>query len=266
MRTGDIGHSTGDQLHVQDDNVDNATLFAACSDATLVAFMDTLTSPQANNKDLQARFDALSGAQLETISSIINQQNRSDRLNALCLLVERLANGNRMRLEKLREFFLQEQNNCRVCHMIYAEYSRIERNHQVGLAVRREEMKGLAAEIFTSPPLHAATLFNSLDDTWMPELVRELIDKHPQALIVLLKKLGDNPGIHSIKFEHLAVTMLEEMSTEQQLSFIQEFERSGFLINTPPIYASRFAMFERYASPMMAFGEAVQRWREANIP
>jgi hypothetical protein len=262
MRTGDIGQGVGDWLHVHSDAADNAMLFAACSDTTLVTFLDMLTSPQTNNKDLQARFDSLSGAQLETISSIINQQNRSDRLNVLCLLVERLANGNRTRLEKLREFFLQEQNNCRECHMVYAEYSRIERNHQVGLAVRREEMKGLAAEIFTSPPLHAARLFNSLDKTWIPELVRELIDKHPQPLIVLLKKLGDNPDVQAAKFAKLAIAMLGEMSFDQKVSFFQEFERAGCLTSVPPIYDPRLAMIERTGA-MTAFREVVVQWRDA---
>jgi hypothetical protein len=238
----------------------NAGMFAACEDAALRSFLDILTQPGADAQTVRARFDGLSDTQLQSLASFTNGQNRPERADLLCSLVEKLGDGHdRHRLEKMRSYFLQAQNSGTEPHSVYAEYSRIEHNQEAGLNLRQEEIGGIASEIFNSPPRRAAALFNSLDHTtWMPELARELVGKHLQPLVVLLKRLGDNPDVKPQQFANLAEAMLAQMTPQQRTAFAVELDRAGCLAGLDGgIYDPRTGMAPPRSDPMAAFAKVV---------
>jgi hypothetical protein len=206
---------------------DNTGMFAACEDVAVTSLLDVLIQPGATAQTVRACFDGLSDTQLQTLSTLINGQDRPERTNLLCSLVEKLGDGrDRHRLEKMRGYFLQAQNNGTEPHSVYAEYSRIEHNHETGLNIRQQEIGGIAAEIFNSPPRRAATLFNSLERTnWMPEFAHELAGKHLQPLTVLLKRLSDNPDVNPQQFASLAEAMAAQMTPSQRTAFAMELVR-----------------------------------------
>lgn len=237
---------------------DSTGMFAACDDIALKSFLNTLTQPGTSAQTAREQFDGLNAGQLESLAALINKQNRPERMNLLCTMVEKLADGrDRHRLEKMRGYFLQSQNNSQEPHSVYAEFSRIDQNQQAGQDIKHEEITAIAAEIFTSPPRRAAVLFNSLDRShWMPEFARELGEKHLQPLVVLLKRLGDNPDVNVAQFATLADTMMKQIAPSQKAAFAMELDRAGCFGGAGD-FDPRMGVAGMRSGPMAAFASVV---------